>query len=74
MQTRAALWERMTLSDSPEFKLPVHMGQMSRAELNDEEVVYRAVLDAQKLAPRDELRQPCRTLRIFIGYNPVVDA
>ena len=73
MQKRAGLWERMTLSKSPEFKLPVHLGQMSRAELNDEEIVYRTVLEAQRFAPREELRRPCRTLRIFIGYNPVVD-
>ena len=41
---------------------------MSKAEMNDEDRVYRAMLDAQRKA-KDESRIPSRTLRIFVGYK-----
>ncbi|KAI5121295.1 hypothetical protein M0805_003764 [Coniferiporia weirii] len=68
MQTRAALWQRMALSQSPAFKLP-KQGRMTKAETNDEDRVYHAVLNAQKHATSEELRAPCRTLRIFVGFK-----
>ncbi|EJD03821.1 S-adenosyl-L-methionine-dependent methyltransferase [Fomitiporia mediterranea MF3/22] len=68
MQTRAALWQRMALSQSPNFKLP-KQGLMTKAEMNDEDRVYHAVLNAQRHASTEELRTPCRTMRIFIGYK-----
>lgn len=68
MQTRAALWERIALSASPTFKLP-KQGLMTKAEMNDEDRVYHAVLNAQRYATEEELRAPCRTVRIFIGYK-----
>ncbi|KAL5495125.1 hypothetical protein ACEPAI_587 [Sanghuangporus weigelae] len=68
MQTRAALWHRIALSPSPEFKLP-KQGLMTKAEMNDEDRVYHAVLNAQRHATEEELRTPCRTMRIFIGYK-----
>lgn len=58
----------MALSGSPSFKLP-KQGLMSRAEMNDEDRVYHAVLSAQRHATEEELRIPCRTMRIFIGYK-----
>ncbi|THH06400.1 hypothetical protein EW145_g4116 [Phellinidium pouzarii] len=68
MQTRAALWQRMALSESPAFRLP-KQGRITKAEMNDEDRVYHAVLGAQKHATNEELRAPCRTLRIFVGFK-----
>ena len=42
---------------------------MSKAEMNDEDRVYRAMLDAQRKARDEESRIPSRTLRIFVGYK-----
>lgn len=68
MQTRAALWQRMIQSPSPIFKLP-RQRNMSKAERNDENRVYRAFLHAQSHATEEELLTPCRTLRVFVGYK-----
>lgn len=68
MKTRAALWQRMVLSQSPHFKLP-RQGLMSKAEMNDEDRVYRAMLEAQRKASDETSRSQCRTLRIFVGFK-----
>jgi len=68
MQTRAALWQSLVLSQSPAWKLP-KQGIMSKADVNDDERVFQAVLEAQKNVSQEELRTPCRTLRIFVGYK-----
>ena len=68
MQTRAALWQRMTMSNCPSFKLP-KQGHLSRAEQNDEDRLYHAVLGAQRRATEEELRTPSRTMRVFVGFK-----
>ena len=42
---------------------------MTKAEMNDEDRVYHAVVNAQRYATEEELRTPCRTMRIFVGYK-----
>ncbi|KLO15043.1 S-adenosyl-L-methionine-dependent methyltransferase [Schizopora paradoxa] len=69
MQTRAAIWQSLLATQSSAWKLPTP-GFLGKAELNDEDRLYQSLLEAQLHVSEEELRQPCRTLRVFVGYNP----
>lgn len=65
MQTRAALWQRMASSSSPNFKLP----RDTILDAEDEIRIYHSILYAQRRTSHDELQTPCRSMKIFIGYK-----
>jgi hypothetical protein len=44
---------------------------MSKAELVEEERLYRAMLEARRFASEEDLYTPCRSVRILVGYKDV---
>ena len=70
MQARTALWS--PLAATPSWKLP-KSGLLSKAEKNDEDRLYQAMVDAQGQASDSDAISPCRRLRVFLGRKAVME-
>ncbi|KAG1754879.1 uncharacterized protein EDB91DRAFT_1233702 [Suillus paluster] len=68
MQARISLW--CSLAELG-WSVPPREA-MSKAELVEEERLYRAMLEARRLASEEDLHTPCRSVRIFVGYKDVL--
>lgn len=65
MHARISLWHSLT-----RFGWPYpQRDPLSKAELVEEERLRRAILEARKLATEEELRTPCRSLRLLVGMK-----
>ena len=69
MQMRVAMWHRLAQSQSPMFGVPKHVMTFD-SDLGDDDRILHALLEAREQASEDERRQPCRTLRILVGFKP----
>ncbi|KIY67197.1 hypothetical protein CYLTODRAFT_376545 [Cylindrobasidium torrendii FP15055 ss-10] len=66
MQTRVSLWCSLHNIGWP---FPARE-PLSKAELIEEERLRDAMTEARQYAPPEDLRLPCRTIRILVGYKP----
>ncbi|KAG2149593.1 hypothetical protein BD769DRAFT_344875 [Suillus cothurnatus] len=67
MQARISLW--CSLAELG-WSVPPREA-MSKAELVEEERLYRAMLEARRFASEEDLYTPCRSVRILVGYKDV---
>ncbi|OJA19573.1 S-adenosylmethionine-dependent methyltransferase [Rhizopogon vesiculosus] len=65
MQARISLW--CSLAELG-WSVPPREA-MSKAELVEEERLYRAMLEARQYASEEDFHTPCRSVRIFVGYK-----
>ncbi|KAG2367791.1 hypothetical protein BDR07DRAFT_1326290 [Suillus spraguei] len=68
MQARISLW--CSLAELG-WSVPPREA-MSKAELVEEERLYRAMLEARQSASEEDLYTPCRSVRIFVGYKDIL--
>ena len=70
MQVRTALW--CPLAATPSWTLP-RAGSLSKAEKNDEDRLYQAMVDAQGRAAEKDSPDVCRQFRVFLGRKALVE-
>ncbi|KAH7927288.1 hypothetical protein BV22DRAFT_1032037 [Leucogyrophana mollusca] len=65
MQARISLWCSLS-----KFGWEVPLREpLSKAELVEEERLYKAMIEARQHASEEDLQTPCRSVRIFMGYK-----
>jgi len=65
MHSRVSLWCSLTALG---WEVPPRE-PLSRAELIEEERLYKAIIEAHKSATEEDFQTPCRSVRIFVGFK-----
>ncbi|EGN93139.1 hypothetical protein SERLA73DRAFT_190006 [Serpula lacrymans var. lacrymans S7.3] len=64
MQARISLWYSLS-----QFGWPIPSRSLSKAELVEEQRLYQAMSEARRTASEEDLKMPCRSVRMLVGYK-----